>query len=676
MIRSAVRAPVMALAALLLLPGARTASAAIFAVTNNGDSGAGSLRQAILSANLTPAIDEIQFALPIGQHVITPLTPLPVMTTGVDVNGTSQTGYAGVPIVGIDGATAAGIGLRCTVNFCVVRGLAVYGFTTGVAMDGNLFVVKSSYIGLTATGSGGSGNTGGGLSIGGSFGTVGGTLAADRNVISSNGGNGLVIGTLATSNLIYNNFIGTNVDGTAALGNGSYGIRDFGVGNQIGTNLAGAGNLVSGNARGISLESADPDGTSVRGNFIGLNAAGTAKVPNGSGIELHSSDNEIGGSFVGDRNVISGNDNDGISIDADATDNLIYANYIGTNAAGTAALGNGGYGIRSFGGGNEIGSATAGSGNVISGNGRGISLESGEAVGSDVKGNIIGLNAAGTAKVPNHLGSGIELRSSGNVIGGTTAGDRNIISGNSGDAVSIGFDATDNTIQGNYFGTDITGTVALGNDTYGLDVSGSGNQIGGAAAGAGNLVSDNAAGVDVGGNDNIIEGNRIGTNAAGTADLGNAGSGVQLHGSTNHVGSNVAGAGNLISGNDNGIYVIDGTGNVIEGNHIGTNAAGTAAIANNSYAIRLIGATGTIIGGAAAGAGNLMSGNGRGIAFDDDAPGNTLQGNIIGLTADGQAPLGNADSGLEINSSDNDIGGVDAGAGNVIASNTLPKCQF
>ena len=279
-------------AILLVALTAGSARAAILTVTNNLDSGAGSLRAAILTANTNADFDQIQFNLDANERIITPLTPLPAMSHPTDVNGTSQAGYAGVPLIGLNGATSAGIGLRFLGNLSSVRGLAIYGFATGVSLEGNLSVVESNYLGLTTAGAGGSGNTGDGLSVLGDFSGVGGTAASERNVISGNGGNGISLGANANGTLVYGNYIGTNPAGTAAIGNGGYGIRSFGEDNQIGTNTAGGGNVISGNERGISLESAGTLGTSVRGNIIGLNAAGTATLfSNGSGIELSSSNN-------------------------------------------------------------------------------------------------------------------------------------------------------------------------------------------------------------------------------------------------------------------------------------------------------------------------------------------------------------------------------------------------
>ena len=119
-------------------------------------------------------------------------------------------------------------------------------------------------------------------------------------------------------------------------------------------------------------------------------------------------------------------------------------------------------------------------------------------------------------------------------MGGTAAAERNVISGNF-TGIELGFvffsSTTGNVIRGNYIGTDSTGTVDLGNSNQGVVMSeGSGNSIGGSAGGAGNLISGNNRGVQLSssGANNTIQGNLIGTDAAGSANLGNTTEGVQI----------------------------------------------------------------------------------------------------------------------------------------------------
>ncbi len=165
--------------------------------------------------------------------------------------------------------------------------------------------------------------------------------------------------------------------------------------------------------------------------------------------------------------------------------------------------------------------------------GNGISLTG---TGGDIiQGNFIGTNATGTAALGNG-GDGVLISSvSSNTIGGTTAAARNIISGNGspatfGNSNSRGVEldnagATGNLIEGNYIGTDVTGTVALGNGGDGISrlTAGPSNTIGGTVAGAGNVIAGNGrVGIWVDASSNeLIAGNMIGTNSSGTAALGN-----------------------------------------------------------------------------------------------------------------------------------------------------------
>src|SRR5262249_14197721 len=149
-----------------------------------------------------------------------------------------------------------------------------------------------------------------------------------------------------------------------------------------------------------------------------------------------------------------------------------------------------------------------------------------------------------------------------------------------------------------------------------------------------------------------------GTAATGMAALGNAGVGVviSLSASNNTIGGTATGAGNVISGNDSyGIRIVDNntTGNVVQGNLIGTNLAGTAAIGNTSDGIRIEGGTNTsnnVIGGTAPGARNIISGNaGNGIGLDGAGVFATLiQGNYIGTDVTGTSALGNSQYGIAL----------------------------
>ena len=254
---------------------------------------------------------------------------------------------------------------------------------------------------------------------------------------------------------------------------------------QVGVAILGASNVVGGSLIpaqrnvinthsfvGVVPVAAGATGNTLEGNYIGTNAAGTAALPNGTGVRIEQAgqDNTIGGSSAAERNVISGNDYGVVISGAGTTGNTVKGNYIGTNAAGTAIIPDTARGVVIAGGAqnNTIGGSSAAERNVISGNGirRGTSSDAGTS-GNTVKGNYIGTNAAGTAAVANGYGAwSSEAGAQNNTIGGSSAGERNVISGNNVAGVLISGTGTNgNTVKGNYIGTNAAGTAALPNNT-------------------------------------------------------------------------------------------------------------------------------------------------------------------------------------------------------------------
>ncbi len=142
-----------------------------------------------------------------------------------------------------------------------------------------------------------------------------------------------------------------------------------------------------------------------------------------------------------------------------------------------------------------------------------------------------------------------------------------------------GAGASGNKVEGNYIGTDATGTQDLGNTYEGVSIQAPGTTVGGTEPGARNVISgNNRHGVYIlgaGANGNEVLGNYIGTDAKGTNDLGNTADGVDIETSDNTtVGGTESGAGNVISGNDRfGIVVLnDASGNSILNNSIFANS--------------------------------------------------------------------------------------------------------
>jgi CSLREA domain-containing protein len=598
--------------------------------------------------------------------------------------GTDPGGLAPGPGNGGDGVSMLAVsGNLVGGTLPAARNLISANGASGVLINGapaSANLVQGNFIGTDISGTVGLGNVGRGVHInGGANNTVGGTSANARNIISTNGGYGVLINSGANTCVVQGNYVGTDASGNAALGNGAGGVAVSGAGGHtIGGTSAGARNVISGNAQnGVQIDFGS-DGTQVQGNYIGTNAAGTADLGNAlSGVRVDSSQNTlVGGTNASARNVISGNNQHGILLINDATGVQIQGNHIGTDANGSSDLGNSDRGIHasSSSGGSLIGGTDPAARNVISGNDvSGVELTGG--TGNIVQGNYIGADATGTAALPNSDLGLVINGSANNTVGGGAPGAGNVISANGGFGGLSIFNATGNVVQGNRIGTDASGTADLGNAGDGVFVSASNNTIGGTAPGERNIISGNGvSGVFIqgGSSDNQVLGNYIGTDASGTADLGNSLNGVSINGANNTVGGAAAGAGNLISGNDDKGVSIVGTGNTVQGNLIGTDASGAGDLGNAQDGV-FIGSSGNTVGGTSVGARNVISGNdNHGVfLFGGGASGNLIQGNLVGTDVTGSVALGNAQNGVHLNNaSNNTVGGATAAARNVISGNT------
>ncbi|MCH9664028.1 MAG: hypothetical protein K0U66_10310, partial [Gammaproteobacteria bacterium] len=570
-------------------------------LADKGADGKISLREAIEAANNTAGLDTISFniadALVDGAHTIDVLSALPTITDAVIIDGTTDSDFAGTPIIELDGsATVGAYGLDITAGDSTVRGLVInnFGSDSIVLAIGDNNVIVGNYIGTDVTGTLAQGGVGSGIKIwAGSTGNViGGTSVSDRNVISGNNEAGIEIDGVG-SNTIQGNYIGTNAAGTGDLGNGADGVivLNGGSGNVIGGSVAGAGNVISGNdGDGIELTGAGTDSNSIQGNIIGLGADGDTVIGNsadGIHVSVGASSNIIGGTTAGARNVISGNGVRGVQLEGTGTnDNVVTGNYIGTDATGLLDRGNtwGGVLIGNGAQNNTIGGTLAGSINIISGNNSfGIELDGVGTTGNSVLGNYIGTNVTGTTAIANTTaGIRIDNGASSNTIGGTTTSARNVISGNTGDGIYVTDSGTDgNVIQGNFIGTNAAGTAALANTDRGIQIeaNAANTQIGGTAAGAGNVIAGNSNDGIILSNfssGTIVEGNFIGTDLTGALNLGNGTWGIRIANSSgNMIGGIASGAGNTIAYNAQagiGLQNASGTGNSILGNAIHSNS--------------------------------------------------------------------------------------------------------
>lgn len=614
----------------LVLP----ASASTYTVNNLGDAtdatpgnnicdaggGVCTFRAAIVESNAHAGTDTVAFGV---TGVISTAATLSVNDVTI-IDGTTAPGYAGVPLVHVDGGSTVAFGLvfNPAAIGSTLTALEVSGYTSnGLRILTDNVTVQRSYIGPITQGT----PNGIGVAVIGINNLIGGNDGFG-NVISGNTSDGIqVTGEGAT---ISDNFIGTNVAGTAALPNGGDGISIIGASTaHIVSTSANGQNVISGNGDdGISLSGAQ--NVIVTDNFIGTNVTGTAAIPNFNGVRIVNTTNSSIGTSTAGRNIISGNSFDGIFIN-DSPGTVVVNNYIGTDVTGTTALANS-YGILMSSSFVTIGDPTAG--NLISGNTfDGIFFGSGG--GSNffapitILHNIIGLDAAGV----NILGNGLDgvrgCCTTLATIGAADPNTGNVISGNGSEGIFI-YTTLNVTIQGNVIGLRADGSDVRGNGSAGIIVdSSTGVTIGGTQAGARNVISGNSTDGVIFRNTNVnstISGNYIGTDVTGTIDLGNLANGVDiLSGSTMNTVT-----GNVISGNDLSGIRVDSAAQTFTNNLIGRNAANSASIPNGQYGIALEGAaTGNSFTGNTI-ASNVLAGvHGHPISTDNDFAANSVFSN-------------------------------------------------
>src|SRR5258706_346854 len=262
-----------------------------FMVTTTADNGdnvnptPGSLRAAILSANSTPGTDSISFSIVSGLQTIQPLTQLPTISDAVILDGTTQPGFAGTPLIEIDGSkTTNSIGLVVNSNSpTTVKGLIINRFPFGgIQLSGNgNNVVAGNYIGTNASGNANfpNPNNGEGIVVFSPNNIIGGLTAADRNIVSGNRNASVsigidIFGANAIGNKIIADYVRTDAGGTLNLGQVNGGIRlANAVGTIVGGPTAAERNVISGNFTGIDISGGHDN--KIQGNYIGTKADGT-----------------------------------------------------------------------------------------------------------------------------------------------------------------------------------------------------------------------------------------------------------------------------------------------------------------------------------------------------------------------------------------------------------------
>lgn len=504
---------------------------------------------------------------------------------------------------------------------------------------------------------------------------------ATRNLISGNGVGGIKFSGAGANCYVGNSYIGTDITGTLALANGDktpmeteyrHGITISGT-----SGVTIKRNVISGNKSGGIDYTGNSGSSIVMGNKIGTDFTGTLPLGNRNfGLRVKGSGGHtIGGIASVDRNIISANGSNDYQHEQNTTNpsrfdwynscgiylfnsgnNSVIGNYIGVDSTGTKTtvstshdMGNFYVGIKIDGSvvsvNNKVG--VAGGGNVVGGNGfrssaaaaaggitapldgHGMIIKDSRIQNTTVLGNYVGVGADGTSKIGN-MQDGISVQGSAStVIGGLAVGERNIIGDNTWGifVASNYYDAQSTNCQiiGNYIGTNASGTSAIGN----------GNKPGGTEGGGigiihftqntvvqNNVVSGNKVGISLGGNSPAIgsdvgkgstgtkiNGNVIGRGANGTTSIKNDADGIYLYAQTNGNQIGVTTANTIASNGANGIYGEDTYSNTIQKNTISNNG-GEGIILKTSYS--------NIIGGVAAGLGNVIANNaGNGISISD-----------------------------------------------------------
>ncbi len=496
---------------LVLRPGPSAQAETVLVVTSPADAGPGTLRWALENAGPgdTVAFDPAVFP-PQAPVRIQVLSALPTLRAG--------------------NVTLAGAG-------------------AGAILDGNLAPAGTPGLVLAS-----SGNVVQGLTIRG-FGGPGIRIvgAGNRlldNCICENGGDGVLLeGAGAVGNLLLRNTIGITPGGMPA-GNGGHGVRltEGAYGNLVG-HTRDAANVLGANAGdGVRVDGATTKENLVQGNFIGTDRAGRAGLGNGGcGVRIQGgTGTRVGGSALGEGNVVAGNVEGGICLEAGARGHEVVGNLVGSPVSGLAALPNQGPGILLQGGANS----NTVQGNLASGNlGPGVLLRG---VGTDanlILGNRVGVNAVGAAALPNgEAGLLVEEGASYNIIGGMAEGEANQMSGNAGPGVWLrGARTQGNVVAGNLVGTDFGGFQPVGNEEDGI------------------RLSDGAQ-------ENIVLANLVAANRGDGLRLAGAGT-TRNWVAANSVGWDAAGAGPLPNGG-HGIHILDGA----TGNRVGGDAGALAAL--------------------------------------------------------------------------------------------------
>ena len=587
----------------LLVDGIHAAS---FVVRSSADAGKDSLREVITKVNASSGGSFISFQIPAaGPVTIFLQNDLPTITQQVTIDGSTQSGYSGVPLIELSGAGGQLVGLWLTQPGCVIRALSFTHFTRHAINLGGNNVVEGCYFGVSGSAGPKTPNSAATLFATGDGNRIGGSTDLSRNVLA--GGLGDVAAYIdGNKNVIERNLVGTDSTGSQPLKNlqGLFVLGDANVCRS---------NLVSGNIdTGIYCKG---NTNLIEGNRIGTDAGGTATIANKQGLRV------IGHANLCRSNLVSGNLSFGIECEGNT--NRFDANRIGTDSTGTYGLG-GGNGITIYGDSNmcrsNLFSGTTAYGIYCTGS---TNWFEANRMGTDLSGTLLLTNSSGISANGDH-----------NLL------TNNLISGSTFQAVSV--TGTNNILVKNILGADIFGREPITN-ARSCSILGNGNLI------TNNLIyqyAERECAISIYRKTNIICNNIVGLNIDGRRSdkLKPCSVGIQL-GLSFSIGTdgvpNLTDAtriiSNTIAGNRTGIYLARDN-SVVEGNVVGRTESAETNVGND-IGICVCGNFNTI-GGAGLGKQNLVSGN-SGVGIDCSGVSNRIDGNIIGLSADGKMALGN-----------------------------------
>ncbi|MBS1795693.1 MAG: carboxypeptidase regulatory-like domain-containing protein, partial [Acidobacteria bacterium] len=688
-----------------------------------------SLRAAIEQAEHTAGADVITFNIP-GEtlHGISPATPLPELNQPISIDATTQPGYNGAPVIILDGInTTESYGLRIKGGSSLVRGLSIVNFKEQLGISGSSGRgqnrVGGNFIGVFPNGAVGNASRqqfGIALVGGATENQIGGVQPQNRNVIGGNG-EGISISTGSKFNRLNNNFVGVFADGVTPVPNQNGIVLRGSTQNNIGGFLDTGPNVVSFNQEtGIVLDNSSSN--RISGNLIGTTSDGSSPAGNQTGIELKSgsADNIVGGTTFNEKNVISAhnsnNNSVGVVIRPDAgLDNTIAGNYLGVSAAGDVGLPNR-IGIAVNADHQKIGNPNEGDyRNLIvcanTADSYGVYLHpffpNDELTDVVVQNNTIGtltFGAGSAGQIGIYLTGNVKnAEITGNTVGNQSFAGIRLFDGPHNNNITgnrVGVKTTNEAIP-NYHGIAIRqadtnfirDNIVSGNTSHGIIVGDAFGQNDLLAPGAEKRPAGTTGSFAI---NNVITGNKVGTDGDSTFIIANGGVGIGV--GVNARDITIGGPGNLknivggAAGVDYPFGIFVGTindiadentlphGIRIEGNRIGVGSDPNNSYLGNRFGIYVRNAVDTVIGGDTATKGNIV-----GNSFDDGirifkplTSNTTITNNYIGVLPNGD-PIPNGRDGISVD----DTGSVEITLNTIcgntesgIAINNVQTAQF